>query len=792
MSMSKRNRATLRAAACYWRKSPPLLALLAAELLLVASAVWAAVQPPARYTFAPDQLEAIAEDVEYSYDENGYYGVNYDIDGKDILQTPQLSLPAGNYRATVWYAYRPTRTVEGRIHHSNVRLEDDTDSLAVAECDLVLDEGRDSQTVLMSVYRATDTARVVFHNDGGTYMVGGITITQSTRYAVVWALGVLLCCLAVDAMLVCILPGSPLYRGGGAAVSFVVLTGAVVLASAPLLKQGVDLQCVDCIFHLERIEGIVQGLRDGQFPVRLNSAAKSGYGYANSLFYGELFLYIPAILRLLDVSIQDAYRIFTVGIQAATALIAYGSFKPMFGRRAAVLGAVIYLLSPYRLHKLYDLQALGEYTAMTFLPLIAYALWVLYHGQPDASARRRAMLALTFGYTALLQCHMITTELAVFAGAAVALIEWRKTFRKPVLLVWLKAAGLALALNLWFLLPFATVMTSGIYVRITGGGIQAEGLTLAELFSLTQSSTVGLPLLIGGGVSACVLLSFCREARPWRRTCGIALTVGAMAVWMSTEIFPWDAISALPGVGSILRSIQFPWRYSSIATISLTVACLAAAKLAETQPVQIPKSAVLGLCAVLTLGSSIYYEGEVIPGVWPNPVVDTSQLYYNNNYNPRSNIRLAMDGLYLPKDVVETNDGYLSTTNVTSVNLGDFQRENGVTTVTYDEYLGQNGHIEFPLLYYPGYCVAEGEGTIFMTANGLVGVVVPANSSGTLSVAFREPKRWLLADLVSFSAALALAGYAVYHRRKTLDTSTPISGQMSARPSAFNKPEQIV
>lgn len=56
-------------------------------------------------------------------------------------------------------------------------------------------------------------------------------------------------------------------------------------------------------------------------------------------------------------------------------------------------------MSPYRLHKYYDLYAVGEYTALTFLPAIAYALWLLYHGEPGKVERRRAMTVLALSYS---------------------------------------------------------------------------------------------------------------------------------------------------------------------------------------------------------------------------------------------------------------------------------------------------------------------------------------------------------------------------------------------------------
>ena len=112
------------------------------------------------------------------------------------------------------------------------------------------------------------------------------------------------------------------------------------------------------------------------------------------------------------------------------------------------------------------------------------------------------------------------------------------------------------------------------------------------------------------------------------------------------------------------------------------------------------------------------------------------------------------DGLYLPDGASETQNGYESTAQVTTVEVTSVEQENGVTTLACTETSGQDQHAELPLLYYPGYTVIEGPGTAFKTANGLVGVTVPANYTGTIRVTYREPKRWLAADVVSLVTAV--------------------------------------
>ena len=65
-------------------------------------------------------------------------------------------------------------------------------------------------------------------------------------------------------------------RAAAAAVLFFA-----VIASLPLFVDYLPfVPDHDHMFHLIRIEGIADGLKNGEFPVRLHSETLSGYGYA--------------------------------------------------------------------------------------------------------------------------------------------------------------------------------------------------------------------------------------------------------------------------------------------------------------------------------------------------------------------------------------------------------------------------------------------------------------------------------------------------------------------------------
>lgn len=742
-------------------RRPPVLVLVIVQLLILLGAVWSAVQPPAVYTFTPDQWEVIAEHSEIGYDEEGRRGVTEMTDWDNILQTPAMSLPAGHYRVTLSYYYEPNRTAEGVEHRSGVYFTAAEDMAVSGELAWV-DVLTQQDTVVLNVNYVSDSIRLVARNDGGIFTIGDVEIRQDMGYAWACVLGWVVLFALVDLALLLLAPASPrALRDADLRGCLWLLAGVTLLTCVPLLMNAGGCQGADWKFHISRIEGIAQGLREGQFPVRIYSQAKNGYGYAPSLFYGEFFLYFPALLRLLGMSIQGAYRTYVMAVQALTAGISFFSFRQMFRHnKTALLGSILYMLAPYHIYNIYWRSAAGEYTAQAFLPLILAALSLLYAPQlPSKHQRRVACTELVIAFGSLVQTHIISLELATLATAVFCLWNFRRTFTKSILSVWAVAAGLTVLLNLWFLVPFVTVMTSG-YSNMYGGesfagglAVQKNGLWLSQLLNWRDDhNSIGVVLV--AGAIAFVWSWFTQGDEMPRRERKIgcwALLLGVLACWMSTNTFPWGWLGALPVVGHLLLAIQFPWRYFSLATILLalvsTCAVSALRRGRYAQPV-----AVLLLSASL-LGVGIFYH-SYLPTVDATYLGDRAQMIYADN--KISNMSWYYDSLYLPDGAMENRDGFVCDATVTTVEVAWVTRQNGVTVICCNESLGQPGYAELPLLYYPGYKILNVDGEIFRTPNGMVGITVPTGYSGEIRVAFREPKRWLVADLVSLGTMLVL------------------------------------
>ena len=67
-----------------------------------------------------------------------------------------------------------------------------------------------------------------------------------------------------------------------------------ILAISPYLNRQTIFSW-DLCYHLNRINEIASNLQEGQFPVTIHSHLMGNLGYANSIFYPELFLYLSLI-----------------------------------------------------------------------------------------------------------------------------------------------------------------------------------------------------------------------------------------------------------------------------------------------------------------------------------------------------------------------------------------------------------------------------------------------------------------------------------------------------------------
>lgn len=558
----------------------------------------------------------------------------------------------------------------------------------------------------------------------------------------------------------------------GSTEVFFVLLGTILFVSIPLffgyLINGHDLQ-----YHLLRIEGIKDGLLAGDFPIKIQSNWLKGNGYATAVFYGDLLLYIPAVLRLCGFSIVQSYNIYVFLCNAATCVISYFCFKGMAGRRKpAVIGAVLYTTSIYRLLDVYVRSSVGEYSAMIFLPMIAYGLWKIYYEDSSEKTYKSNWIIPVLGFTGIINTHILTCEMAAIFTILVCLIFIKKTFQKERFIVLVKIVVYTTILNLAFLVPFFHYMYLGGFVITSKepAYIQQYGAFLGQLFAPTMTHsglTLGyqdgiageLPLTTGLGLvmgAVALMYSFAMGyvTNKKEKAAGIVFLVfSAISIWFSTYLFPWDFLQNMSTMlKKIISTMQFSWRFLSIASVTLALCAVAALKHIGTSKKAYNYIAVV-MAAVAFIQSG-YLIGNVINNSEPLFAYGESKL----------DTTFVVGAEYLPAGVlVET---YTSQYVLADDEISYTQnyRNNNYIDCTLQNNSDSYKTVGFSIVYYKGYSAidkASGEKLPIYEDGGRLCVLVPPKYSGDVVISFTGFAAWRIATVISIIAAVVLIIYIV-------------------------------
>ncbi|MBQ7955108.1 MAG: hypothetical protein IJ282_05110 [Lachnospiraceae bacterium] len=579
---------------------------------------------------------------------------------------------------------------------------------------------------------------------------------------------------------------------GGAQKVFWILAASVLLSYLPYTTDYMNIGADSC-FHLLRIEGLKETLlQGGQFPVRVESYWLYDHGYANSTFYGDLFLLIPALLRIIGFSLMTSYKMFVFAVMVATAWIAYYSFKRCTGSaNAALFGAVIYTLAPYRIYNVYNRGAVGEYLGMIFIPLVLCGLYGLYKDAPDSEGYKKHKIPLIVGFSCLLQSHLLTCEMMVVFTAVICLAFWRKTFQKTTFMQLLQVAFGCLLLNIWFWLPLLWMMAGDSYV-LTGSvteSIQERGTLFAELFQFFPNMGGGQegmyqaePFQVGITVTLmvlCVCLVILggkkrRETSAKRNSLdGDILFMAGMEIvilLMSTRYFLWDLLGRIPVLGVIFSSIQFPTRMMGMASaLGAFFAAFFIIWAKEELENGLWKQGVASklfvgiqsVLLILTIGTSVYHVNDI---VYRN---DPVWIYNAENIGTVS----IVCGEYLLAGTHESQYYYHGPVAQEGLEWSNYEKKGLDICLDVQNKTETEKYLELPLTGYKGYrveCSKDKELPRISDERGNHGdlrVAVPAGYEGTLEVSYEGFGCYRVAEVISLTTIIGICLYAMYHRR---------------------------
>ena len=532
----------------------------------------------------------------------------------------------------------------------------------------------------------------------------------------------------------------------------------------PYLPHGGDIH-----FHQTRLSGLAQGLADGVFPVKIQPIWNNGYGDAAGTMYGDFLLYIPALLYNAGFTIDFVYKFYVFLINLLSVASSYATGKIIFkDRKIALLTCAFYTLSPYRMLDVYGRAAVGEYTAMAFLPLVALGMYLIYKKQErpaGSSPEKYGWLILAVGFFGVVTSHALSIIMVGFFMLVYALIEARKTFSKELFPEFLKAALFSGALGLYFLVPFTDYYIT-VPMRVNeyapGTGIYSENIApLPQLFALpVEKETFGsgplYVLVLAAAIWLCV-----RQKKKRNRMVVISIALSIVLIWMSSNYFPYAWVNHVFYIpySAVLEQLQFPWRWVSILTVFIYLLFgweLVQLRDSGWKP-EAKKYAMILAAVVITTQSYLYtdaYCRETTPYDYINVCVTNAwgwDFEVAREYAPR---HMTMDSVH-PLEIEHAE----------AVELSDVRRQSLKFWLNAVNDSDQDEALIFPVFAYKGYKAILADGTeipIETDHDFRIRLTIPAHTSWAgLHLYFAETPLWRISELVSAVSIAALFAWCI-------------------------------
>lgn len=530
----------------------------------------------------------------------------------------------------------------------------------------------------------------------------------------------------------------------------------VILAISPLISRycinGHDLE-----YHLLRIEALKEDILIGHPFAKINTLFFGGAGYASSLFYSDFLLYIPALLRVVGVSIDLSYHIFAALCVILCYLTTYYcAFKMSKSKYAGLAAAMLITLCPYHMDDIMVRSAVGEYMAFIFVPFVIYGIYNVLYENMD----KPWLFAVGFG-TVLLS-HTATLIMCVIFCVAAFLIKIKVFIKNPKIILKLAITTVVTMMGTSFLwMPMLEQFATGQFPSFGGIDMLDAAVDFSQILS-QKFPTVGLLL---------VLLAIPRvfiskkdyeilDYADWMYIGGAAFCI------MATNLLPWNRLY------SLFSFVQFPWRFFLMASVLFAIS-----------------DAIFIMCYVKSLSSGngtsedllrkwsvaisvIFVVAGVLAMIHQTENAQGYYDYSDDYYSYKPYTAQVIGGEWLPENV-EDRDKILPLSEIMMTDGGEiipFVRNKGAV---YAAVENDCTYVDVPLIFYKGYAasITDSSGAVTVLNvtgdgdNGMCRVALDGRK-GSLEVHYGITTVQILSIVISIiGVALFVLGSLVIKRR---------------------------
>ncbi|MCR4922583.1 MAG: YfhO family protein [Lachnospiraceae bacterium] len=532
----------------------------------------------------------------------------------------------------------------------------------------------------------------------------------------------------------------------------------LLIACSPLITR----YCInghDIDYHLLRIESLKEGILMGKPFLKINVLFFGGAGYASSLFYPDFLLYIPALLRVMGVSIGASYHIFIFLCFLLSYLSMYYSVSRMMGSKyAGLISAVIMSLCQYHLDDIYVRSAVGEYTAFIFLPLLFYGIYNLLYEDMDKP------WLLGAGFGGVLLCHTTSFVMCLLFAFVACILKIKVFKNRRVFLRLLATALITAGISAFYWLPvMEQLLSASFYVSTPWIEPHTEAVRFVKVFYNKFPSLGIIPVIL------CVPRILIKKADGNKKLLEFAdylMIAGFLFTFLATDLFPWQRLERF------LSFIQFPWRFFIMSSVLFSMAAgiilyVISRRFARDSH-DIPMES--GVCVIVLIMCAIAAYANLSQN--DQGYYDYSDDYYD--YKPYT--ANVIGGEWLPDTVLSKETLVSESERLTAADgsLIDFKRVKNTIEAEIDR---DSDFIDIPFIYYKGYeAFLEEGGKLTKLSisnegnNGFIRAKLEPGMRGKLTVRYAGTTAQLISKLLTLISMLIFIIYLIlsYRNKKGL------------------------
>ncbi len=562
---------------------------------------------------------------------------------------------------------------------------------------------------------------------------------------------------------------------------YIILITVIAIISVFFLSSTF-IYTHDGFVHFLRIMGTKQTITEtGSFPTIIHNFC-NGWGYAPNLFYNPLSTFGPVLVSIITNSYSLAIKIFIVIMMFLAGIFMSKFVKNVTKKETiGVLAGILYVTNPYYLNNLFIRGAIGEISALTFLPLLFLGLYDLF----EEDGKKQYFIAI--GTIGIALSHNITLFYAAIFSVIYVLFNIKKIKERPkkIIICCIIDLIFILGVTAFYILPLFLNKTNTEYAIFNNrmmwtnndfasdkaieikdifvNRVQKEGDTKNVIYKMGITTWIGLILL---------LINEKKVDEKYKKFLTILFGFALISIFMATKYFPWKKV---PEIFCIL---QFPWRMLGFANFFLSFC--ASIGIGTVFEKIFPGKTSLHIAFITTISCLILIYLVALSGLEVEEKNDQEIEEYYSNLEEISYTQINKE--YLPKKAFIHMNDYLKKREDKSVVIlqGEAnivkRNKDGLKTEIEIENVNKNTILEFPYLYYLGYEATgikpNGETVkmdTFEDDYGFVAVKINDKDLEKIIVEYKTPILYKIAYIISGVTFIIGIGVIVYTSKRNMN-----------------------